>query len=381
MPEGERTTIAVLTDLWPSRSEPLNGIFVQTQVERLADRYRHLVLVPRLLAGSLHRLVWSPPPNGLQRGWSEPSRGRVLRYPYVRIPKLGEAEARAAGARAVLAGARERPSLVHAHFLHETGVAGVRLARSLGVPAVVTVHGTDARWLLEGGIQERFRRRMLEAARLADRVIAVSDGIADGLVAAGVARDRVLVLPMGVDERLFRSSPRAAARAELGLDPSRRLVVFVGRATADKGIGELAAAAAALAGDADVVVVGPADAGRLHGLRYAGAEPPERVATWLAAADVFCLPSWAEGTPVSVAEALASGRPVVATRVGGIPRQVGESAGLLVEARDAGGLTAALREALAREWDVDTIREASRPFWLSETLPRLDVLYTELLAR
>lgn len=374
-------TVAVLTDLWPSTSAPLAGVFVRGQIAALADRYRHVVLVPRLLAPRAHRRLWGDAVQGWQRGWVDvPGTGRLLRYAVARVPRVGEAELRAAGARLALAAARERPRLVHGHFLHEVGVAAVRVAQSLDVPSVVTVHGTDGRWLLEGGIQQRFRRRMLAAACAADRVVVVASQLADGLVAAGVAAERVAVIPMGIDEAVFRPRPAAEACVELGLEPGRRRIVFLGRPTREKGIDDLAAAARELRGEAEVVVVGPAEVGVREGLRYVGAEPAPRVALWLASADVFCLPSHAEGMPVSVAEALACGRPVVATAVGGVPEQVTADSGLLVAPREPAALADALREALGREWDVSAIRRTSHRFWWSEVSGRLDALYAELLA-
>jgi glycosyltransferase involved in cell wall biosynthesis len=374
-----RRTIAVLADLWPSASEPVTGVFVSAQVEALADRWRHVVLAPWLLLPGLHRRIWGSSPNGWQREYAVPSApGRLLRYPVLRVPRLGEATTRSVSARAVLGVTRERPALVHGHFLHEVGVAAVRLARALGVPSVVTVHGTDARWLVDGGVQERFRRAMLAAALGADRVVAVAPEVAAGLAGAGVAEERIAVIPMGVDEQVFRTRSRAEARLELGLNGSRRLVLFVGRPTREKGIDDLAAAVVGLGEPVDCVVVGPAAAGDRDGLRYVGPQPRERVALWLAAADVFCLPSHAEGMPVSVAEALACGRPVVASAVGGIPRQVGDRSGILVPPRRPAEVAAALRLALARNWDAEAIRETSRPFWWSEVSGALTRLYEEL---
>ena len=80
-----------------------------------------------------------------------------------------------------------------------------------------------------------------------------------------------------------------------------------------------------------------------------GARPLKEVAQWLAACDVFTLPSWQEGTPNVVLEALASGRPVVATRVGGIPDVLPDpQAGRLVPARDAASLADAIAVTIER---------------------------------
>jgi glycosyltransferase involved in cell wall biosynthesis len=82
----------------------------------------------------------------------------------------------------------------------------------------------------------------------------------------------------------------------------------------------------------------------------------------MAAADVFCLPSVREGCPNVILEALASGRPVVATRVGGIPELVSERTALLVPPADAEALGSALRQALDARWDPAALRQSVSHF-------------------
>ena len=218
---------------------------------------------------------------------------------------------------------------------------------------------------------------MRAAARAADRVIGRLDThlyadsasqrgflIAEGIVAA----DRIAVLGAGsisgVDLRRFTpalAAERPAVRARLGIAPDARVIVFVGRVTRDKGIRELVEAFGAVAasrGDAALVLVGPleperdplppatvqaiASHPRIHAVGFCA--EPER---YLAAGDVFCLPSYREGFGTVAIEAGAMGLPVVATRVTGLVDAVvdGET-GCLVPAKDAGALAAALAAVL-----------------------------------
>ena len=87
------------------------------------------------------------------------------------------------------------------------------------------------------------------------------------------------------------------------------------------------------------------------------------MAQWMRAADVFCLPSYSEGCPNVVVEALACGRPVVSTEVGGVPELVNESNGILVAPRDAVALRTALDKALDKAWDSDEIARTSARSW------------------
>jgi glycosyltransferase involved in cell wall biosynthesis len=86
-------------------------------------------------------------------------------------------------------------------------------------------------------------------------------------------------------------------------------------------------------------------------VRLAGPLAPEAVAQWMVASDVVTLPSYSEGHPNVLVEALACGRPVVATDVGGIPEVVDAASGVLVRPRDRDGLARGLDEALGRRWD------------------------------
>ena len=95
-------------------------------------------------------------------------------------------------------------------------------------------------------------------------------------------------------------------------------------------------------------------------------QPPclsEKIAVWMAASDLVTLPSYAEGCPNVVIEALSAGRPVVATKVGGIPELMNETCGRLVKVRDVATLTTGLAEVLATTWDAEAIAAKYSRSW------------------
>ena len=96
-------------------------------------------------------------------------------------------------------------------------------------------------------------------------------------------------------------------------------------------------------------------------VRMVGNRPHSEIPIWMGAGDVFCLPSLREGFPNVVLEALFSGRPVVASRVGGIPEMVNETNGFLVEPRDPEALANALGKALEKDWDANAILSTVSP--------------------
>ena len=88
------------------------------------------------------------------------------------------------------------------------------------------------------------------------------------------------------------------------------------------------------------------------------------IAEWLGACDVLCLPSYAEGVPNVILEALASGRPVVSTQVGGVAEILSERAGKLVEPGEPQALASAIREVLSLEWPAEELsRTLVAPNW------------------
>lgn len=255
------------------------------------------------------------------------------------------------------------------------GVGAADLALASRVPLVQNVIGSDVNELPGHpllGPQIRW------ALGRAERVVAVSAAMGEQVASIGVPRERIVVQLNGVDGEAFALRDKAEARARLGLDHAGPVVVYVGNVKREKGAGVLADATAPLVrrhgrDDVLVCVVGSGEydaelAAQVRALglernaRLCGRQPHDDVAWWIAAGDVFCLPSFMEGCPNVVLEALATGRPVVATRVGGIPEIVrdGET-GLLVPPRDPEALAAALAQALARPWD-PAAQRASVPY-------------------
>jgi glycosyltransferase involved in cell wall biosynthesis len=217
-------------------------------------------------------------------------------------------------------------------------------------------------------------------------VLAVSRPLADRALELGAPPQRTVVVPNGVDKTRFFPRDRSACRGQLGLSPDGRWIVYVGELFESKGVLDLLAAFERLAPanpEAKLAVVGhgpelprvQAFAARFPDRVFtAGGRPHDEVALFMGAADVCTLPSWREGTPNVVIEALASGRRVVATRVGGIPdviRNAGQ--GELVEARDVPALANALARALTVPTDSAALA-AGLPSWADSARLLHDVL-------
>ncbi|WP_437737797.1 glycosyltransferase family 4 protein [Sorangium sp. So ce1335] len=387
-----------VTRIFPNRVEPLSCAFQRQQLAALSRRCAVEVLAAIPYHPGVSLLGERTRPGRLT---AVPARDEIDGVPVVhpRAPYLPGAGSVLAPVNAplYLAGLlphvprlRGRFDVVLGAWLYPDACAAALLARMLGLPYAVKAHGTDvnvvARW-------RSVRPLVGGALRSAAYSIGVSRPMVEALVALGAPEDRAVLVRNGVDRALFRPGDRRVARRELGLPERGRIVTFVGHVSREKGIRELLRAFEALGGGGaggepvHLVVVGDgpergaveqaaARTGRAGGrgagdgrggrgrIVVAGARPLADVARFLAATDLLALPSWAEGTPNVVLEALAAARPVVATGVGGIPDVVESGrTGLLVPPRDAGALCRALREALARSWDERAFAEAAPPSW------------------
>jgi glycosyltransferase involved in cell wall biosynthesis len=255
----------------------------------------------------------------------------------------------------------ERYDAVHVHWVVPNAVMVAGLVRAAGAPLVVSLHGSDV------FVAERQRglgalaRRALSSA---GAVTACSSDLGRRALGLGAPAARTSVVPYGVDVHAFAPErARADVRQRLGVPEDAFLVLAPGRLVEKKGFTHLVEAAARTGG-VRVVIAGEGDlrAPLLEQIRLshapvtlAGALDRETMAAALAAADVVVVPSVVDragnvdGLPNTLLEAMASGRPVVATRVAGIPDVVVDGVnGLLVPERDVEALAAALRR-LARE--------------------------------
>lgn len=270
-------------------------------------------------------------------------------------------------------------------WAYPDGCASVALARALGVPCVVKLHGSDVNVLSAKPSAHMYMRALLPRAA---RIVAVSRALGRRMVALGVDPGRVAVIYNGVDPELFRLRDRSEARADLGLPADGPIILYVGNLLESKGVLDLATAFEKLTArhpEARLVMVGdgaarPAceDVARRVGARMQlmGGRPFEEIGRWMAACDVVTLPSWNEGTPNVVLEAFACGRRVVATGVGGIPDLIeGEHLGEMVPVRDPDALADALVRAVEHGYDpAEVAARGARGDWQASASALAEVL-------
>lgn len=235
--------------------------------------------------------------------------------------------------------------VIHAHWAPTSALSR---AGDTGVPLVVSLHGSDLTLARRGG---PWRSLLLSGLAHAGAVNVMARAQHEVLVANRLYDGPIEVIPCGVTPTLA-SRPRPASAERRSLE-----LLYVGRLVPGKGVSDLIDAFGRVAESLPAARLTVAGAGQERAelqarastlgiadrVRFLGEVPHEAALGLMAESDLFVLPSYAEGSPLSVTEALALGTPVVGTTVGAMPELVGED-GILVEPGDIAALADAIVE-------------------------------------
>ena len=327
--------VLCLSNMYPSPTEPDYGAFVRDMCDALEDR-----------GHEVRRAVIDSRSRGL------------LRTPrkYAQLGGRGVAGGRWA-------------DVIYAHYLFPTGALAAASGRAARRPWVITAHGGDVANLHRSTIRTATATGLAGASA----VIAVSHYLAERLTASGLRLPPMFVANMGVDMARFTIRDQAEARLRCGLNGAHPVIVAVGGLTDRKDPLTLLLAFARLREaqpNAHLVLVGdgPLAAsvrrgterlGIVDAVTLTGAIPHDAVATWMSAADVLALVSRVEPLGVVALEALASGRPVVATQEGGAREVIPPYCGALIAPGNPIAIADAVADVIARRPSPSACRAAA----------------------
>lgn len=374
--------LAVLTSLYPSAERPVEGVFVERRwLGMLARGHAVRVTQPLPLASRLLPLerwrVLARIPAREVRGGIEIERPR-----YLHLPGRARANASAFARAGLGALARHpRPDAVVLDYAWPAAAAAPGL-REQRIACVVSGRGSD---VLEVAGEAGLADELAACLRAAGNWCAVSRDLLRHMDRLGAREGRGVLVPNGIDPALFHPRVRAECRAALALAPAGRLVLVCGHLIERKDpllALEVFARGAAATDRLVFLGRGPLEAGLDEAVRRRGlgtrverrAEvAPEELARWYGAADLLLLTSRREGRPNVVLEALASGRPVLATDAGGTGEVLGElAAEMLVRTRDPAALAERLRTLLDKSFEPEALCAVVAPLTWDAGLQALE---------
>jgi L-malate glycosyltransferase len=363
--DSVRERILIVSSWYPSARSGVSGMFVEDQAIVLGRQYDVQVYVPQFF--SIRDLFprGKLPPAGIERRQGvSVQRARTFMPPFC-TRSMGTLRSAARRASRQLCKAIEgwgRPAVIHAHVAFPAGWIAAQAGAELGIPVVLTEHSGPFSALVAHAPQ---RPLVHEALVRAQQVVAVSPALA-GQIEAEFPDVRPGVLGNVVRTDLFMPANSRPAQA----GPTIAAVAIL---TKNKGLDILIEALARMsdagAGSAQLVIAGDGperqqleQQARARGVeqrcRFAGMLDRAAVIELIRRCDVFVLPSRGETFGLVLAEAMACGKPVVATRCGGPEFFVTPQSGILVPVGDAEALAQALVAVIKGSWRVDA--QASR---------------------
>jgi len=254
--------------------------------------------------------------------------------------------------------------IIHAHFVYRPGYVAAILGKVFGKPVIITAHGSDIHQNLykEGPL---YRKRTIDALRWCSRIIAVSESLKKMIDEVGFKK-KTCVIPCSFSEKDFYPRDKTECRFKLLLDPNKRIILFIGNLIRIKGVDILIEAFRIVRNKDDnvrLIIIGEGlekavlerqvrDCSLDKVVNFLGRKDHNEIPLYINSADIIVLPSRYEGRPVLILEALACGRPVVASRIGGIPETiVNDKLGILFEKENPIALADAIIKALEYSWD------------------------------
>lgn len=355
--------ILVLSQMYPCRRHPTSAVFFANLMQELAPRVAHLTViaprpyVPRVLTKFRRRLRrWFLDEVSDSDHGVEIFRPFIFLLPWMAFAGLNGVLMYRGLRKFCLALAQRRQyDLILAYNLLPEGIAAVRLARDLNLPVGVWAIGSDVHTIAPHSALNMMlvRKSLLRS----DVVLTESRDLERTVKSLCHARVPVQTFYKGIQVSKFQDlPPKFELTRKLGLAVQRRRFLFVGRLMRSKGVFELAVAFIQLAErypDFDLLLIGEmierpalvrrfAAAGVLDRVQFCGTVAYDKIAQYMKASDLLLFPSWAEGLPNVVLEAMAVRLPVIATHVGGTTEVLeNDYTGLVVPPRNAGALAAA----------------------------------------
>lgn len=326
-----------MTSVYPSSEKPGEGVFHETQAQELRKLGAEMtVICPRPKLAAPFRMLKKTYRQKDIRPAHEWRKGVSVHRPFYRaVPgQLKWAQPHKRMAASVLSAIKKhglKPDLIHAHFAMPSGGAAAIVSKALGIPYVLTLHGSDVN--VYPHYSKSAHRAFTLAVREAADIYAVSGSLREQMKKLSEADCSVLPIGITLDAFQKRNETKEAIRKRLGLPSDKKLIVFIGRLVKEKGVFDLSKAVQSLDERFEAVFVG--DGPAKFSLREAahivtGQVPNDKIQDYLLASDIMALPSYSEGMPTVVIEALALKVPVICTDVGGVASLFGKYRRLLI---------------------------------------------------
>jgi glycosyltransferase involved in cell wall biosynthesis len=270
------------------------------------------------------------------------------------------------------------------------GTIAVKCKKRYNKPLVVTLHGEDITKYSKMLFLKSLSKFILKRC---DKIICVSKSLKNEIYKTNLSKKDIEIIPSGYNIERFRPLDTKKCRKILDLPENKTIILFVGHLIERKGIMYLIKALKILSEKNKEFLCYIVGRGVLekslklmtsqlqlkNKVIFAGQKNPDEIPIWMNACDVLVLPSLNEGLPNVLSEAMACGKPVVATNVAGTPELVTKDVGLLVKPKNVNDLAKKITLALNKKWDKGKLLKRAREFSVTNSVKKLIDIYRSLL--
>ncbi|NHV06870.1 MAG: glycosyltransferase family 4 protein [Thaumarchaeota archaeon] len=290
---------------------------------------------------------------------------------------------------------KEKVNLLHVHSLMPLGLCSLTCKLYYNIPYVITVHGGEIHWI---GKTQKYKRSYETILKESSKVICISNFLSKELTSFyDIPRESVEVIPNGIDlERFKLVEDGKKLKSKLHLD-GKKIILYVGRLSYEKGLNVLLLALKkVLERDRNIVLVIVGDGPIKNELKvmslklrinpnvfFVGSLESNCLPSYYSMADVVVIPSIYEAQSLVLLEAMASGKPVIASNIGGLREIVTNRVGLLVKPYDCKALSEAILYLLNNE-EVRKLmslkaHEEAKKYDIRIILPKIISVYEKVL--
>jgi glycosyltransferase involved in cell wall biosynthesis len=280
--------------------------------------------------------------------------------------------------------------IIHAHFIWSSGYVGSKLKKKYGVPFIVTSHGED---VYDYPFRSAYwRKKTFEILDEADEIITVSKNNSKCL--HKIVNKKINIISNGFSKRLFHQKSQIECRRKYDLPEKSKIIITIGFMGIVKGQKYLIDAINILKKKYNNILCVIIGEGELYNtlksqikdldlkqnVILTGKIPHHLISDWINASDLFVLPSISEGLPVTQIEAMACGKPVVATRNGGSEEIIKSgNLGYLCEKENSFDLAEKIEKALNKKWNHKKIIKYSKKYTWEKAVHQILNIYKKYL--
>ncbi len=296
--------VLVISNWLPDKENPVKGSFISYSIEAISEWAEVFTLsIQKRGAETKDReKATSVPYTPISFPFFVKS-VLCLVYLFPRIKKIAE---------------EKKIDVIHAHSATPLSLSAALIGKILGIPVVVQCHGSELQVYPKKSFQGRVIAQLV--LKNASKVIVVSKNLAKKAVELGCEKEKIILIPNGVDPKKFKPISRKTARKLSGLPKEKKIVLYVGNLIREKGVFDLADCAKKFGKEFEFWFAGFGKYDELLNKKnvfVAGPVTHGLLPYWLNSADVFVLPSYSEGMSCALLEAMACAKPVVASDIPG----------------------------------------------------------------